>query len=780
MFTRRSFVRALAASLSAAWIFCTAAATVAAPPGSRVPANLGQGLAGIVEWHQTNAELNAATTDAAGRAAAIREHLRQTQPRAQIEAATGRVIVEFILDGRATPAQVRAKLLALGVEVFAEHPATGGSGAAFGRLSARLPLERAVEAAALPGVHSIVLAHRPFRRVGKVTSQGLGVLRQDAVLARGFTGAGIKIGVISDSFDLKSPHAAADVASDDLPGLGNPAGRTTPVTVLAEGDPGDDSNIDEGRGMLQIIHDLAPDATLAFATAGPTVTTFANAVRSLRVDPNGRCDVLCDDIGFFNEPFFSDGIVAQACDDVINRADLPGRPMLFYTAGGNDGGLGYEAEFNPISDAAARAGTGRGNLKLDNVPTVLTEGGWHNFGAGTPVTTIGQFLTVSDDDTFLIFQWDDPFIPGKISADYNILVFDSSGNYLDATSNQFSGIDDNVAIGEAVEIAFLQLGANGRSKTYQVAITRRATSNPNPARRLRYVASTNGSISGTYLNSKMATLYGHVGARGIDAVGAYNYTAPSKPEAFSGLGPITIYLDAAGNRLAQPETRLQPTISATDGVDTTFFPSGSDNDTDQPPNGFPNFFGTSAAAPHVAAVAATLLQAGGGPGSLTSTRMRDIFESTATRYSADPDITSSGYSRAAGFGLLNAQAALNGIGHPAFFNGEVALSNGVYYLAFANGNVFGYYTYAFFPYLYHFDLGFEYFFDANDSARGAYLYDFASNTFFYTSPSFPFPYLYDFKLNAFLYYFPDTNNPGRYTQNPRFFYNFATGQIIMK
>jgi len=52
------------------------------------------------------------------------------------------------------------------------------------------------------------------------------------------------------------------------------------------------------------------------------------------------------------------------------------------------------------------------------------------------------------------------------------------------------------------------------------------------------------------------------------------------------------------------------------------------------------------------------------------------------------------------------------------------------------------------------------------------------NHFFYTSPSFPFPYLYDFSLNTVLYYFPDPNNPGHYTTNPRYFYNFATGQII--
>ena len=40
--------------------------------------------------------------------------------------------------------------------------------------------------------------------------------------------------------------------------------------------------------------------------------------------------------------------------------------------------------------------------------------------------------------------------------------------------------------------------------------------------------------------------------------------------------------------------------------------------------------------------------------------------------------------------------------------------------------------------------------------------------------------LYDFSLNTVLYYFPDPNHPGRYTSNPRYFYNFATGQIITR
>ncbi len=66
---------------------------------------------------------------------------------------------------------------------------------------------------------------------------------------------------------------------------------------------------------------------------------------------------------------------------------------------------------------------------------------------------------------------------------------------------------------------------------------------------------------------------------------------------------------------------------------------------------------------------------------------------------------------------------------PRFFTGETALSNNVFYLTFPSGDFFGFYSYAFFPFLYHFDLGFEYFFDAANGAGGVYLYDFASSTF---------------------------------------------------
>lgn len=119
--------------------------------------------------------------------------------------------------------------------------------------------------------------------------------------------------------------------------------------------------------------------------------------------------------------------------------------------------------------------------------------------------------------------------------------------------------------------------------------------------------------------------------------------------------------------------------------------------------------------------------------------------------------------------------------HPAFFSGETLVpnGNGVYYLAFANGNVFGYYSYwSSGNYIYHYDLGWEYYEDANDSNHGIYLYDFSSGHWWYTSPQYPFPYLYDFTLNATLYYYPDTTRTGHYTTSPRYFYDFGTNQII--
>ncbi len=110
-------------------------------------------------------------------------------------------------------------------------------------------------------------------------------------------------------------------------------------------------------------------------------------------------------------------------------------------------------------------------------------------------------------------------------------------------------------------------------------------------------------------------------------------------------------------------------------------------------------------------------------------------------------------------------------GHPAFFKGEAILDSGDFaYLAFPDGQVFGYYTYQFYPYLYHADLGFEYVVPSAAADDSVYLYDFKLQTFFYTSPTV-YPYLYDFKEGGFYYYFQGTTAP-------RVFYDFVTKKYV--
>ena len=150
-------------------------------------------------------------------------------------------------------------------------------------------------------------------RTGSIDSEGDVTHRAD--LARSIfqvDGTGIKIGVLSDG-------VASLTTSQSTGDLG-------PVTVLT-GQAGP-ANGDEGTAMLEIVHDLAPGASLYFATADNGVSSFATNIRNLRA---AGCDIIVDDYGYFSESPFQDGPVAQAVNDVTANG------ALYFSSAGNGG-----------------------------------------------------------------------------------------------------------------------------------------------------------------------------------------------------------------------------------------------------------------------------------------------------------------------------------------------------------------------------------------------------------------------------------------------------------
>lgn len=434
----------------------------------------------------------------------------------------------------------------------------------YGRMvSGVLPIEALPAAEALTDLHFMRLS-AAWRNVGAVTSQGDGAMKTDDVRATfGVDGTGVTVGVLSDSFDCTgvAPVAADDVASGDLP-----AG----VTVLSDLASG---CIDEGRAMLQLIHDVAPGADLAFASAFiGGQAGFATAILDLADSAGPDSDVIVDDIIYFAEPMHQDGVIAQAADEVTREG------RSYFSSAGNNDREGYQAPYI----ASGVIGPNGGDM--------------HDFdpGAGTDTR-----LTITQSaDTFYVLNWQDPHftVSGGAGAlnDVDICFYFPVGATDPFACNaDFNTGGDPIEIGEIVGAGDLEISIELFS---------------GPGAGLMTLV-TLGSIAfgETYDGIDGPTSYGHANAAGAIAVGAAAYfetpdfgVSPPLLEGFSSSGGIPILFDLDGD--PQNIWRQKPEITAPDGTDTTFF--GSDIE----PNGFPNFFGTSAAAPHAAAMAALMLE----------------------------------------------------------------------------------------------------------------------------------------------------------------------------
>jgi uncharacterized repeat protein (TIGR01451 family) len=508
----------------------------------------------------------------------------------------GSVVVDAVAAG--DPEVLKAELEALGAEVTA---------VASRMLSARVPLDQ------LEALESMTTLHfaQPAlwrTRTGSVTSQGDAGQRSD--LARdnfGVDGAGSIVGVISDSFDCTAPGFGynGDVATGDLP---------PGVTVLLDYFGGD--CIDEGRAMAQIVHDVAPGAGIAFHTAEGGQAVFAQGIQDL---PNiAGADIVVDDIIYFAEPMFQDGIIAQAVDTV----DAAG--VSYFSSAGNNGREAYEAAFRP----SGLVGPVGGEL--------------HDFDPGPGVDTR---LTINQlEDTTYIMQWQDRYfsVSGAPGAQTDLdICFYFGGALLGCAAETNVGLDP-------IEGAALS-GAG----PIEISIERFSGADPNPVKVVMF-----GDIDfvETYAGTNAGTIYGHTNAVGANAVGASAYfftpafgQIPPLLNFYSSAGNTPILFDVAGNAIF--EIRQKPEFTSVDGGNNTFF--GSDFEGD----GFPNFFGTSASAPHAAAVAALMRELSPA---LTPEEITSCLQSTAIDIlnRNTGELVGPGYDNDSGSGLIDADAAV--------------------------------------------------------------------------------------------------------------------------
>lgn len=430
----------------------------------------------------------------------------------------------------------------------------------FDAVRARLPMGAVRGLAEHPQVRFIRPADQAA--TNKVnTSEG--DVAHEAELARNryqVDGAGLRVAVLSDGVDtLPARQATGDVG---------------PVVRVLPGQAGAG---DEGTAMLEIVTDLAPGSTYLFATAFGGQARFAQNILDLRA---AGADVIVDDIFYFAEGVFQDGVIAEA----VNQVTADG--ALYFSSAGNSGNY-----------TAGTSGTWEGDY-LDSgltPPPPFDAPLWaaHDFGGGDP------FDTITGDSPFgYVLQWSDP-LAGSAN-DYDLFLVDPAGalvvaaslNFQNGTQDPFEFIDSGAGGPNFDDTGFHLLIAKYLPGTAQDRFLHLGTL------RGRLAINTAGSVSGH--NSARNAFA--VAAVDVAQAGGGAFEPTDQIELFSSDGPRRVFYEADGTPITPGdfsssggELRQKPEIAAADGVATST-------------PGFNPFFGTSAAAPHAAAMAALLKQ----------------------------------------------------------------------------------------------------------------------------------------------------------------------------
>jgi hypothetical protein len=568
----------------------------------------------------------------------------------------GEVLVDLRLAGATGPAL--GALREAGARIVAVDPALGRATVAVAPAAieglAEVGAVRAAEAVPAP------LVYAADCEGGAAISEGVAQLR--AALARsdhGVDGSGITVGILSDSYDRATTaadgktaiatHAAEDVASGDLPGPASGCpGQETAVDVL--GDPAPEAGqpvFDEGRAMAQAVHDVAPGAKLAFASAYQGELAFAESIERLAAPVllgGAGADVIVDDISYFEEPFFQNGPVAAAVEKVV------GDGVAYVSAAGNNNL--FDAAGNEIASWETPAYRDSGGCPAP-VAKYVAAGLAHclDFDPGEGVdNTFG--ITVSRGSTLTLdLQWAEPW--DGVGTDENAYLIGPDGSTIVAAS-----LRPNTGRKGTQEPVELLQWTNSESSARVVQLVVNRPSGGNPRTKVALLQNGGGVTATEYPRSAGGdvvgpTVFGHAAAAGAIAVGAIRWSSTAAPERFSSRGPATNYFGpvagiTAAAALPAPEALAKPDVTATDCARTTFFASSEV----QSGTKIWRFCGTSQAAPHVAGVVALMDEAAEDEGiAATPEEM-----ATALRSSATPIGAFGGC--AVGAGLVDADGAI--------------------------------------------------------------------------------------------------------------------------
>ncbi|HUY93185.1 MAG TPA: S8 family serine peptidase, partial [Pirellulales bacterium] len=537
----------------------------------------------------------------------------------------GSVLIDASPSGSMTVAETQ--LADLGMQI---------TGAADEMISGYLPIDEIPALAALASVKFTDPDYGAVESVGSVTSQGdATIAANNARTYLGLDGTGVTVGVLSDSYNHLG-GAAADIASGDLPAAG--------VNVIQDDNFAYDT--DEGRAMLQIVHDVAPGAALDFATAEGGETNFANNITALK---NAGAKVIVDDSLYYAEPMFQDGAVAQAVESAVNAG------TVYVSAAGNEGTNSLQSSW--------RAGP---VLASGAIPSAS---GAPAFAGGTTFdfdpsgnTNDMQSVTLQPGATMTIsLQWDSPFysVSGGSGSqnDLDVYLLNSAG------AQVLAGSTTRNTGGDPVEV-FQYTNTGGTALNANLMITKYSGADPGLIKYVMFQSGAPVAINTFATNSSM--IYGHANASNDVAVGAeYWGSSPATLESFSSVGPTQILFDTSGNRIT-PVTRNHPDVVGPDGVATTM-------------SSFSPFYGTSAASPHVAGVAALMLQS---QTSATPAQVDTALEQTAT------DMGATGYDYSSGYGLIQAPQAILALGghNTVTIDGTNDPSADAFKVVYSNGN----------------------------------------------------------------------------------------------